>query len=64
MLPLDVLVIRGTLAAIAGLVAGAWLPWRWALVVGLAVGYGLLVVARKPVNRWPAAASTEPRAER
>jgi hypothetical protein len=54
-LPLDVLVIRGCLAAIVGLVAGAWLPGRWAIVVGLIVLYVLLVVARKPVTKWPPA---------
>lgn len=55
MLPLDVLILRGTLAAIAGVVAGAWLPWRWALLVGLVALYVLLVVARKPVTKWPPA---------
>jgi len=54
-LPLDVLVIRGTLAAIVGLVVGAWLPARWAIVVALVVLYVLLVVARKPVKQWPPA---------
>jgi type IV secretory pathway TrbD component len=54
-LPLDVLVIRATLAAIVGLVAGEWLPARWSIVVGLVVLYVLLVVARKPVTKWPPA---------
>lgn len=55
MLPLDVLLIRGSLAALVGLVAGAWLPARWALVAGVAVLYVLLTVARKPVTKWPPA---------
>jgi type IV secretory pathway TrbD component len=54
-LPLDVLVIRSTLAAVVGLVAGEWLSWRWALVVGLVVLYVLLSVARTPVTKWPPA---------
>ena len=55
MLPFDVLLIRGCLAAIAGLVAAAWLSPRSAVLVGLVVLYVLLVVARKPVNKWPPA---------
>lgn len=55
MLPLDVLLMRGCLAAVVGLVAGAWLSWRWTLVVAVVVLYVLLVVARKPVNKWPPA---------
>jgi len=54
-LPLDVLIIRACPAAVVGLVAGAWLPARWAIVLAVGVLYVLLLVARRPVSKWPPA---------
>lgn len=55
MLPLDVLVMRAALAVLVGFLADVVLSRHWAIFVGVLAFYVLLVVARKPVSKWPPA---------
>jgi len=52
-LPLDAILMRLSLAGLAGIVASVWLADKWAAFVALLVFYVLLVIFRKPVQVWP-----------
>lgn len=53
MLPLDAILMRLSLGVLAGLLCSLLTSDFWALVVGVAVFYLLLVISRKPVQQWP-----------
>lgn len=53
MLPLDVILMRLTLAALVGIVAAFWTSDHVAAFLSCLTLYLLLVLFRRPVNQWP-----------
>jgi len=52
-LPLDAILMRLSLGVLVGLLVSLLTSIFWALVIGVAAFYLLLVIARKPIQTWP-----------